>query len=1077
MDKETAKKLVRETLNNPFDRGAFARFAKEIFNFMDESGFVYRGNLIPDSFAPYIQTFERIGKYTDPEKYKIDVLIVQLKKTTSLERARTMQRNFIAWYLNGSRGGELKDAALVAFVSPEHDDWRFSLVKMDYQLHESATGRVKVKQELTPARRWSFLVGKNENTHTAQNQLIDLLQNDADNRVLAHSTPLLADFERAFNIEKVTKEFFNKYRDLFLWAKETLDETLEKENKIWVDFEAKNIETVNFAKKLVGQIVFLYFLQKKGWFGVDRDAHWGTGPKGFLRELFDGKHGKYQNFFNDILEPLFYEALRIDRSHDDDYYSKLNCRIPFLNGGLFDPIGNYDWVHTDILLPNELFSNSKKTKEGDVGTGILDIFDRYNFTVKEDEPLEKDVAIDPEMLGKVFENLLEVKDRKSKGTYYTPREIVHFMCQESLLNYLATELPSAAREDIETLIKHGETAVEHDVIYLEKLAANPGYKGKYEKSKLPESIERNAQLIDEKLATIRVCDPAVGSAAFLVGMMSEVVRTRNALTTYLGNRDRSVYNFKRHAIQNSLYGVDIDPGAVEIAKLRLWLSLVVDEEDMKYIKPLPNLDYKIVCGNSLLGVEKNLFNADLFKKLEELKPFYFNETHPVKKQEYKKQIDELISQITNGHKDFDFEVYFSEVFHEKDGFDVVIANPPYLSALEFSRTYGREKRKALNDVFQSAKGTYDLYILFIEKAIALLNQCGKLAFINPNKYLSAKYAQALREFILRNAKLDCLVDVSGIRIFDEVSVYPVLSFMSKSDGSSYSIKLVLPRIRQAEAFQLANYFVTSIQSEVLSSLSENIWGFLLSDKIDVLFDLIKGTKPLSQYGDINASTTAAESDDYSKWISEANQQGTLKVLNTGLIDSYVCLWGKSPITVNGKKLLTPYLSLKAVNERRKSMYKKPKVIYAKLAKACEAFLDVSGEYAALNTNFFYNPREGVSLKYIAAYSNSKLFMFFYNQFFGALRMGGGFYQFQAPQLRVIPCRMADHKISLRIEGVVDKIFALTKSTDYLENRQIQIKVQDYEKQIDQLVYELFGLTEQQIAIVEGKEAKIPQLEK
>jgi type II restriction/modification system DNA methylase subunit YeeA len=182
------------------------------------------------------------------------------------------------------------------------------------------------------------------------------------------------------------------------------------------------------------------------------------------------------------------------------------------------------------------------------------------------------------------------------------------------------------------------------------------------------------------LKNIRVCDPAIGSGAFPVGMMNEIIRARNALTPYLLSRrdffnqlpkqshssavilngseeSRTMYNFKRHAIQNCLYGVDIDPGAVEIAKLRLWLSLIVDEEDIKQIKPLPNLDYKIVCGNSLLGVERNLENWKLFAKLEELKPLFFNETNANKKQEYKIQIDGIISKITNGHKDFDFEVY------------------------------------------------------------------------------------------------------------------------------------------------------------------------------------------------------------------------------------------------------------------------------------------------------------------------------------------------------------------------------------------------------------------------------------
>ena len=202
----------------------------------------------------------------------------------------------------------------------------------------------------------------------------------------------------------------------------------------------------------------------------------------------------YDNFFNDVLEPLFYEALAIERP--DNFYPRLNVKIPFLNGGLFEPVGNYDWRSIDILLPNKLFAveNPETAKEEELG--IFDIFDRYNFTVREDEPLEKEVAVDPEMLGKVFENLLEVTDRKSKGAFYTPREIVHYMCQESLINYLDTKLNSGTEplippqsrqqsfidepepeqlsltvraagsivphEDIATLIRLGELVKEHD---------------------------------------------------------------------------------------------------------------------------------------------------------------------------------------------------------------------------------------------------------------------------------------------------------------------------------------------------------------------------------------------------------------------------------------------------------------------------------------------------------------------------------------------------------------------------------------------------------------------------------------
>jgi len=361
MDKQQAISIIKNTFENPFDKDRFTLFTKNLLNRVEEAPFTYQGQFVPDAYKAYISSLERIGKFNDGEN-RIDILIIKLQKETSLERARTMQRNFVAWYLNGSRGGELKEAALVAFVSPDGEDWRFSLVKMDYKFEQTKSGRMKVKEEFTPARRWSFLVGANENSHTAQSRLVDILANDE------HS-PTLAELEQAFDIETVTKEFFKEYRELFIRTKEELDKVVKNDSKIKADFGAKGVNTVDFAKKLLGQIVFLYFLQKKGWFGVGRDAKWGTGSKHFLRELFKKEHSDYKNFFNDILEPLFYEALRIgeERKQDDYYYSRFNCKIPFLNGGLFDPIGNnggYNWVHTDICLPDSLFSNKNKTKEG-----------------------------------------------------------------------------------------------------------------------------------------------------------------------------------------------------------------------------------------------------------------------------------------------------------------------------------------------------------------------------------------------------------------------------------------------------------------------------------------------------------------------------------------------------------------------------------------------------------------------------------------------------------------------------------------------------------------------------------------
>jgi len=683
MNEEQAKRIVKETFQNSFNRNKYIEFIINLLNSYEESPFSYFGNYIPDSYKGYISKYERIGKYNDGNN-RIDILIVYLNKETSIERARTMQRNFIAGYLEGKYGSSnIKNAALVAFVSPSFDDWRFSLVKMDYKFDE----KDKIIEELSPARRWSFLVGKNEASHTAQSQFYKIIADDEHN-------PTLNELEKAFDIETVTDEFFIKYRGLFIKIKESLDNIIKKDSKVRIDFENKGVNTVDFAKKLLGQIIFLYFLQKKGWFGVERNADWGTGSRHFLRELFEKKHGDYVNFFNDILEPLFYDALSRDRSDIDHWIDQFKCKIPFLNGGLFEPINGYDWVHTDILLPDELFSNNNRTKEGDIGDGILDIFDRYNFTIKEDEPLEKEVAIDPELLGKAYEKFNairpdnfeeykkvlqsgkkgeETKFNKRFGVYYTPREIVHYMCQQSLINYLFTNLKDKiSRKAIEYLIRDGEKYIEQLKVSREKNEKSDSYRGNYKENKHFIELKKYANDIDNLLADIKVVDPAVGSGAFPVGMMTEIVKARMFFVetdllneTYMNHqgkiKKRASYNFKRDCIENSLYGVDIDPGAVEIAKLRLWLSLVVDEEDIKNIKPLPNLDYRIMQGNSLIsefmGIDldseyiskdKSLINQNqniLIEELQKKKDEYLNETNVSKKIILREEIDDLIMKM------------------------------------------------------------------------------------------------------------------------------------------------------------------------------------------------------------------------------------------------------------------------------------------------------------------------------------------------------------------------------------------------------------------------------------------------
>jgi len=1122
MEKQSAIKLIQETFQNPFENGRFSLFLKELFNHIEETpSTVYRGNLIPDAYKPYVSTLDRIGKYQDGDGNKIDLLVVHLKKKTSLERARTMQRNFIAWYLNGSRGGVLKDAALAAFVSPNEEDWRFSLVKMDYKFEETPTGKVKIKEEFTPARRWSFLVGKNENSHTAQSRLIPILQDDKNN-------PTLAELEEAFNIEKVTKEFFEKYRDLFLRTKEMLDEVVSKDIHIKADFEVKGVNAIDFTKKLLGQIVFLYFLQKKGWFGVARDADWGTGTKHFLRELFDGRHSAYNNFFNDILEPLFYEALRIDRNHDDGYYSRFNCKIPFLNGGLFDPINNYDWVHTDIILPNELFSNAIKTKEGDTGNGILDIFDRYNFTVKEDEPLEKEVAVDPEMLGKVFENLLEVKDRKSKGTYYTPREIVHYMCRQSLINYLYTTLndvpvsyeklgeeqtfifkdagkkpqldltiehrtsPVILKEDIETLIKYGEQVGENEATVEARGRETDRYS-----YKLSESIRQRAGLIDKKLADIKVCDPAIGSGAFPVGMMSEIAKTRNVLSVFIKEPNRSIYNFKRECIEKSLYGVDIDPGAVEIAKLRLWLSLVVDEEDIKQIKPLPNLDYKIVCGNSLLGVEKNLFNDVLFKELEHIKPLLFNETNPTKKQEYKNQIDDLISRITDGHKEFDFEVYFSEVFHEKEGFDVVIANPPYIQIQSFSGRPEQDAWKRQN--YATYVKTGDVYCMFYEQGFNLLAPKGVLTFITSNKWMRANYGKAMRKFFMEHGRINQLIDFGDSQLFENATTYTNILVWRKDDSSkeihvwdlskAYDADISLEALLAREGtcsplFSLDSYIIAKDDQFRIRKKIEEVGVPLKEWNISINYGIKTGLNDAFIIDDKKKTELIAKDPKSAEIIKPILRGRDIKRYRADFADLWmIATFPALQIKIDSYPAIRDYLKSfgKQLEQTGKpgcrkktsnkwfevqdtiayhSEFKKEKIVYAEIVYDSAFYYDTKGYYPEA-TSFLIT---GERLKYLTALLNSKLLTYAFRTFYAGGDLRGNTFRYKKVFLENLPIPKIDPAAQQPFEILVDQILVAKKKDPNADTSAL-------EKQIDEMVYALYGLTPEEIAIVEGEEIK------
>lgn len=1113
MDQKQARELVKNTLQQSFDKERFVVFVKEVLNHIDDASLVYRGNFIPDAYKKYINSLERIGKYSDGRN-EIDILVMHLNKQQSLERARTSQRNMVAWYLNGSRGGKLKDAALVAFVAPNLTDWRFSLVKMEYKLEGKGHGKVKIKEKFTPAKRWSFLVGPNEHSHTAQASLAPLLE---DEGVIT-----LDRLEEAFNVEKVTNEFFEKYRELFVTLKNSLDDIVKNDAKIKKDFEARGVNNGAFAKKLLGQIVFLYFLQKKGWFGVPRGKNWGEGDKQFLRHLFEKAEQKKKDFFNDYLEPLFYKALRYDRSADDDYFSQFDCKIPFLNGGLFDPMNDYDWIRTDILLTNDIFSNDQNTKQGDTGSGILDIFDRYNFTVKEDEPLEKEVAVDPEMLGKVFENLLEAKDRKSKGTYYTPREIVHYMCQESLANYLVTELDSkVSKQDIDTLIKYGETVIDHDTRVISEGRETERYP-----FKLPPSVRKYVKCIDEKLASIRVCDPAVGSGAFPVGMMNEIIRTRNALTPHIGENDKRIpYNFKRQAIENCLYGVDIDPGAVEIAKLRLWLSLIVDEEKRGRIQPLPNLDYKIVCGNSLLGYP---YKPTWSQEIEPLKKKFILATSPEIKKCLKNQIDSKLtgflknSEKSLGYKvNFDFEIFFSEVFREKKGFDVVIANPPYVGQKGNQELFSEMK----ND--KNFEKKMDYWFFFLHKAHYISNKNGLTTFITPNYWVTANGAKKLRNKIVNYFYFIEWINFNENNVF-EAGVHTNVIILRKNEGKNKHVRCTIYNNTYSD--DLISHKNTEVNFTVDQNYLYQQWTgfvhFLPKERLRIVSKLIENSLPLcdtSTIGKSREGVTAGKhltdgicninqglvtgkdrhiEDDrnegvfvvnrieYQKFNKSdrvrlkpfyknsdikryfASQSSKYYLVSVNDIDSELELKKYSSVYVH----LLKYKSLlkkRSINGVLQSAYQRgkwwalttdrPNIDFTGEKILCPQRNNIntfgysnSEWYAASDVFYITLNKKAYSLKYILSILNSKV-IYYWLYYMGKRK--GDILELTLEPLQFIPIK----NISLKQQQIyitdVDKILDAKRVNPEADTSEL-------ERKIDKMVYRLYGLTKEEVKIVE-----------
>lgn len=617
-------------------------------------------------------------------------------------------------------------------------DWRFTYCRKSGN-----------KEETTDSKRYTFLLGPGQSCRTATDNFMALYDKRASLEI--------KDIEDAFNVEALSKEFFGKYKAQYeAFVNYMVDPTNGmRQDFIDTDFdhtgmaadkirdrEEKPIR--DYVKKLLGRIVFLHFLQKKGWLGVPAGKEWGEGDRDFMLKLFkNATERQKENFLDDILEDLFAEGLDRNRSDKGDLYdTEVNgigkCRIPYLNGGLFE---RDDLDKKSSHFPAAYFDS------------LLTMLSQYNFTIDENDPNDAEVGVDPEMLGRIFENLLE--DNKDKGAFYTPKEIVQYMCRESLIVYLQTDQKEEDKECIRQFV------TTHDAALLGDLKED----------------------IDQKLIDVKICDPAIGSGAFPMGLLRELFFCRSAIEP---NIVENAANIKRHIIQNNIYGVDIERGAVDIARLRFWLSLIVDE---KSPEALPNLDFKIMQGNSLLeqykgadlatmtekkvgaGQGVTIFDSmlDVYRKnlRDKLTEYYACPEHD-KKVQLRKDIADIVKKelseqginidfgdidMSANNQFFLWHTWFHDVFSRpsKEGFDIVIGNPPYGAKYDNeTKRYYKNTYVTANSIRGLQKGSLDTYTLFIELGYNLLRRDGSFAYIVPISLTSSDSLTGVHRILMGN---------------------------------------------------------------------------------------------------------------------------------------------------------------------------------------------------------------------------------------------------------------------------------------------------------------------------------------
>lgn len=998
--------------------------------------------------------------------------------------------------------------------------WRFSY------FYKSATDSMDRK-------RYTYVFGEGQSSKTA-NERFNLLS-DA-----LHGTKTVynAAIEDAFSVEKLSDEFFYKYLGFYASfvkyitgeptsqekgdhkiTERVFRETLAKMDALamndshdlfntsfasaYPDKKARAKAVRDYVKKMMGRLVFLHFLQRKGWMCSDRK---------FMLHLLQNTDHK-DDFLDRVLEPLFFAVLN---THSKERLLKVEkhnaiiagnknkvewdvaqieawSSIPYLNGGLFEE------DHADgcrCIFPYEYFN------------ALFDFFSQYNFTVDENDPSDAEVGVDPEMLSKIFESLLE--DNKDKGAFYTPKEIVSYMCRSALSSYLKVPLSSLGVQ---------ESAVDAFV-------NNPQEHHNF--------TEEQRTVLLNSLRTVRICDPAIGSGAFPVGMMNLLYQCRRSLE---GSDARAV-DIKTDIIQHNIFGVDIEQGAVDIARLRFWLALVVDEEEAH---ALPNLDYRIVRGNSLLTTFNNEYInlgedkpsnrtklAKLKKQLAIAQGEYYNLSGEEKlqkeieiklllldiiamrldidikvadevatdnptlfdmprnarqtkaqkeaialaeqKRKSRVQLKELrekllaskkISLIERARTDinfFDWDIIFSDVFAEKKGFDVVIGNPPYGVSIK------DDYRKAVVNHLGNVPD-YEIYYYFIEIAHRCLMEKGILSYIIPNTYLFNTYANTYRHSILQKWNALEILDCTKFPVFKSAVVRNTINTWQKNkDGSSHVGYRNTVGVTAFDALVKKDKQIMSASD--LQEMNQN-WGlaFMLepivirivnkiagqSESVINLYDVSQGYIPYRK-SDLVKSYGKTEGEKIVKqrlWHS-ANKESEEYIQELYGRDISKYSYKSTGEYVKYGRHLACYVDIRFFNQDRIVVREitNPTIIACRLK---EIYVHDPQLIAVI-------PKDDSSLNILWAVLNSKLATFYhFNHSPKATK--GAFPKILVSDVKTFPLPNIDEETRVVIDEKVSRILSAKQSDPSADTTVL-------ENEINFMVYKLYGLTYDEVLVVD-----------